>query len=373
MPKIILIGPAHPLRGGGMATFNEKLAEELQNDGHDVEIITFKLQYPRILFPGKTQLSDELPPKNLRISVLLNSINPYNWYKTAQYIQKQNPDTIIIRYWMPFMAPCLGTLARLLRQKTQARLICIADNITPHEFFPFSRLLTRYFIAPIHKFVVMSQSVANDLHKHNATKPVVCLKHPLYSNFGEKMDRTAALKHLGLSEKYRYVLFFGFIRAYKGLDLLLNAFAHPMLRQSNIRLIVAGEFYEKSSPYFEIIAQKKLQNAVVPYHHFIPNEEVKYFFCAADMVAQPYKHATQSGVTQIAYHFDVPMLVTDVGGLAELVPHKQVGYVVQPDSTQIAEAIHSFFENDEKNAFANNAKAFKSQFSWQIFIKNLLA
>ncbi|MCJ8164845.1 glycosyltransferase [Pontibacter sp. E15-1] len=368
--RVIIVGPAYPLRGGGMATFNERLAYAFQEAGDAVEIVTFSLQYPSFLFPGKSQYSDEPAPEGLRIKVLINSINPLSWLQTGRYIARQKPDLVIFRYWLPFMGPAFGTIARLIRKNRHSRILAITDNVVPHEKRPGDVPFTRYFLSACHGFVTLSRSVLQDLKQFAPQKPSVYLPHPLYDNFGDPEPKAAACAALHLDPRHTYILFFGFIRAYKGLDLLLQAMAQPALQQRpDIRLLVAGEFYEDAGPYQALIAQLGLHDRLVLHTDFIPNAAVRHYFCAASLVVQPYKHATQSGVTQVAYHFDKPMVVTNVGGLAELVPDGEVGYVVAPSPEAIAAAILRFFNADRQEDFSANIRQFKKRFSWSHFVR----
>ncbi|WP_299821190.1 glycosyltransferase [uncultured Pontibacter sp.] len=368
--KVVIVGPAHPLRGGGMATFNERLALAFQEAGDEVEIVTFSLQYPSFLFPGKSQYSDEPAPQGVSIKVLINSVNPISWWKTGRYIQKQKPDLVIFRYWLPFMGPCLGTIARIIRRNKYSRILAITDNVVPHEKRPGDIPFTKYFLKACHGFITLSRSVQQDLEHFEPQKPSLYLPHPLYDNFGAAETKEEACAASGLDPKYNYILFFGFIRAYKGLDLLLKAMADDRLKkETNVKLIVAGEFYEDAAPYRQLIQELNLQDQLVLRTDFIPNADVRHYFCAADLVVQPYKHATQSGVTQVAYHFDKPMVVTRVGGLAELVPDKEVGYVVAPEPAAIAGAILQFYTSGDAPALIQHITKYKKRFSWQRFVQ----
>lgn len=369
--KVVILGSAYPLRGGGIATFNERLAQAYMDKGYEVEIITFSLQYPSILFPGKTQMSEEEPPKGLNIKVMVNSVNPFNWIKTGRVIKKMRPDIMVVRYWIPFMAPCLGTISRIVRRNKHTRVEAIADNVIPHEKRMFDTVLSRYFVKSVDGFVTMSQKVLNDLKQFTTTKPMAYTLHPLYDNFGTPVPQEQALQELGLSEDNKYVLFFGFIRDYKGLDLLLDAFAHPQLRAMPVKLLIAGEFYSGKEQYMQQIERLQLADKVVLHTHFIPNTRVGLYFSAAHLIAQPYKSATQSGVTQVAYHFEKPIVTTNVGGLAEIVPHGRVGYVVNPDSEEIAEAIIRFFANDLYDTFCSAMQEEKKRFSWGIMVDTI--
>ncbi|MCX6267107.1 MAG: glycosyltransferase [Bacteroidetes bacterium] len=366
--KIVLIGPAYPLRGG-LATFNERLIREYRSLGADACIYTFSLQYPSLLFPGKTQLSSEPAPENLPIHVKVNSINPFNWIKIGLEIRKLKPDLVIVKFWMPFMAPCFGTICRIIKGNKHSRIITIIDNLIPHESRPGDRLLSSYWIDSVDGCIAMSKSVLEDLKKMDAKKPKLFSPHPLYDNFGDPVSKNVALERLHLDPSFHYVLFFGFIRDYKGLDLLLNAFADKRLSQLNIKLLVAGEFYCDPKPYLEIIGQHHLEDQVIMSNDFIPDSQVLNYFCAADLVVQPYKSATQSGVTQIAYHFNKPMIITNVGGLAEFVPHEKTGFVVEPVPDEISEAIFRFYHEKREEAFSANASIEKQKYSWANMIE----
>jgi Glycosyltransferase len=362
--KIIIVGTAYPYRGGGLSTFNERLANEYISQGHDVEIYTFTLQYPSFLFPGKTQYSTESAPSGLKIIRAINSVNPFNWFKVGKRIQKRQPDLVIIRFWIPFMAPCLGTIARRVRKNRKTRIVSILDNIIPHEKRIGDHVLAQYFLDSVDGFIVMSQSVSNDIKNFNTQKRGAFSPHPLYDNFGERVSRKEAFEKLNLDSSQRYMLFFGFIRDYKGLDILLKVCADERFRSLNVKLIVAGEFYNDPEQYFRLEKKIGIEGCIIWFNHFIPNNEVKYYFCAADIIVQPYKSATQSGVTQIAYHFDKPMLVTNVGGLSEIVPDGKVGYCVNPDEKEIANALIDFYQNERFDDFTDNIIQEKEKYTW---------
>lgn len=369
--KIVLIGTAHPFRGG-LASYNERLVKELKSEGHEVSIETFSLQYPGFLFPGKTQLSDSPKPQDLKINISVNSVNPFNWIKVGQRLKKDQPDMVIFKFWIPFMGPCFGTIARLIKRNKKTKILSILDNIIPHEKRIGDRLLSKYFTSSIDGFVSMSQSVNDDLSSFDTQKPRTLSPHPLFDNFGAIEDRDEAVEKLGLDVKERYMLFFGFIRDYKGLDLLLQAIASPWFKDANVKLIVAGEFYSNEEKYQKLISDLKLQDRIILRTSFISNEEVGTYFSASDIVVQPYKTATQSGVTQIAYHFNAPMLVTDVGGLAEICPHEKVGYVVDVSAEAIASSIQDFFESNRHDEFVENILEEKKKYAWNILTQSLV-
>lgn len=364
LKTIKIIGPAYPYRGG-LASYNERLAREFMSQGFDVDIETFTLQYPGMLFPGKSQYVDGPPPEGLSISRSVNSVNPANWIKVALRIKKEKPDMLMIRYWLPFMAPALGTICRIVRSNRHTRVVCLADNIIPHEKRIGDQQLTSYFMHSIDGMVAMSQSVLDDIDQFNPKLPRALCPHPLYDNFGPKTDPQEAKTLLGLDPHASYLLFFGFIRDYKGLDLLLQAMADERVRQLPAKLVVAGEFYTKPEPYLELIRELQLEERVILRTEFIPEKHVTRYFGAADLVVQPYKSATQSGVTQIGYHFEKPMLVTNVGGLPEIIPDQVIGYVTEPDATSIADAIVDFYTRDRKAGFEQNIREEKKKFSWE--------
>ncbi len=368
--KVVIIGSAHPLRGG-LSNFNERLAEEFLTDGWQVEIYTFSLQYPSFLFPGKTQYSTEPYRGNVPIKVAINSINPFNWIRVGRELKRKKADLVVIKFWLPFMAPCFGTIARIARSNRLTKVVTIIDNIIPHEKRIGDKALAQYFSNSIDGFVTMSRKVMDDVSLFDTVKPRIFSPHPIYDNFGKSVSKKEALQQLGLSDTFRYIVFFGFIRDYKGLDILLEAMASDALRNSNIKLIVAGEFYTDAQPYYDLISRKGIDDRVILSNDFIPDSEVYKYFCAADIIVQPYKNATQSGVTQIAYHFDKPMIITNVGGLGEFVPDGEAGYVVPPDSQSIAQAIMRFYDENKESEFIGNIKVLKQKYSWKYFLSNL--
>ncbi len=364
---IVIVGPAHPLRGG-LATYNERLARELQQHNR-VTILTFSLQYPNFLFPGETQYSSDPKPTDLDIHVGLNSVNPFNWVKLGFAYKKIKPDVIIFRYWMPFFGPCFGTFARIVKQNGHTKILAITDNIIPHERQIYDRPFSTYFLNTLHGAVTMSKKVLSDLQTHfpktAAAKNVAYHAHPLYDNFGGKPLRETACEKLNLDPSKRYILFFGFIRKYKGLDLLLEAMATVKTSHPEVRLLVAGEFYEDKQPYLDQIKSLQIEDCLDLHTHFIPNDDVGLYFAASDIVVQPYRNATQSGVSQIAYHFEIPMIITNVGGLAELVPHGKAGYVCEPNAKDLAAAVNEMYDKDVFDTLKAEIKILKQQFSWE--------
>ncbi|MCF3112005.1 glycosyltransferase [Niabella sp. CC-SYL272] len=368
MPKVIIIGPAHPLRGG-LATFNHRLAKAFANCGYDCSIWSFSLQYPSFLFPGKSQYTDDPAPEHISIHTRINSINPLNWVQVGNEIAKEAADIVVVRYWLPFMGPALGTILRKVRKNNKTRIICIADNIIPHEKRPGDTPFTKYFIKACDGFITMSEKVFSDLRTFTQ-KPALQVLHPLYDNFGTPVSRTEARRHLQLPAEEKILLFFGFIRKYKGLDLLLEAVAalkprisDPRSQITNLKLLIAGEFYEDEADYQTLIDKLGIRDLLILRTDFIPDSEVKYYLCAADLLVQPYRNATQSGVTPLAYYFEKPMVVTNVGGLPALVPHMKSGLVAESDPAAIANAINEYFRLGETH-FIPHLRSEKEKYSW---------
>jgi glycosyltransferase involved in cell wall biosynthesis len=370
MKKVVIIGPAHPFRGG-IAAFTESLATAFLAAGYDVEVFTFTLQYPKFLFPGKTQFSDTEAPAAYKITRVLNSVNPFTWLKLGWMIMKMRPEILILKFWIPFMGPCLGTVARIVKRNRFTKIIANTDNIVPHEHTAADRPLTQYFVNSVDGFLVMSRSVMEDLASFNIYKPRRFSPHPIYDRYGTIIPKEEAIKLLGLDDKFRYMMFFGFIRDYKGLDLLIKAAADPAVRQLPVKFIVAGEFYSDPKSVFQLVEDCKVKDQFIFINNFIPDNEVYKYFCAVDAVVQPYKTATQSGVTQIAYHFNKPMIITRVGGLQEFVPDGKVGYVVDPYPDAIAGAINKFYVGEKEAEFVANTIIEKKRFTWSVFINEI--
>lgn len=368
--RIAIIGPAHPLRGG-IANLNEALFHELTARGHDCHIFSFSLQYPGFLFPGKSQYTDSEKPEGLEITPVINSVNPLSWGKAARKVLDFDPDLVIVRFWLPFLGPSLGSVCRKL-QKKGIPVIAITDNIIPHEGKPFDKAFTRFFIKRCDAFLAMSKQVLRDLDAFDTSKPRVFSPHPVYNIFGDPVDRGVALKAIGLEEDYKYFLFFGLVRPYKGLDLLLEGFGKVHQQLPGYKVVVAGEFYEKPDRYQEIIERFGIRDKVILRDHFIPEDQVKHYFCAADLVTQTYRTATQSGVSQIAFHFERPLLVTRVGGLPEIIQEGKTGFLCDTDPEDVARALLKY-DKEGLTDFNENVVKEKERFGWDYFVDNILS
>lgn len=362
--KVAIVGPAHPYRGG-LAAIMQTMAREFQHRGYDVEILTFTLQYPSLLFPGKSQTVDTPAPDDLSIRRCVSTISPLSWWRVGRELRRAKPDIVLMKYWTPFMAPCFGTIARLARKNRKTKVICQIDNVKPHEHHITDHLFNRYFLRSVDGFVYMSEQVHGELREYTAV-PAIFSPHPMFENFGGRVEREEACRSLDIDASQRYALFFGLIRDYKGLDTLLDAW-HLFKRDAryaNHRLIVAGEFYTSREKYIAHIERLGLRDDVILHDHFIADSEVCNYFSAADCVVLPYKTATQSGVTQICYNFCTPVIVTNVGGLAEIVPDGRVGYVTEPTAEGVADALRRINEGDTLSRFTEAMREERKRFSW---------
>jgi glycosyltransferase involved in cell wall biosynthesis len=373
--KILSIGPGHPLRGG-ISNFNTALCRNLAASGHQVTIVSFTLQYPGFLFPGTSQFDPGDAPGGAagRVPVLpmVNSVNPLSWIRTARRIRRELPGLLIVHHWMPFIAMSLGGIVRRLGRKREYPVIALCHNVIPHEKQAGWKILSRRLLGRCDGFVVLSRSVLDDLDLFTDSKFRIFVPHPAYDLFGDAVERADAARYMNLGQEKRYLLFFGLIRRYKGLDLLLKAFGMVKDRLPDLRLIIAGEFYGDREEALDLINELEIGERVILHDRYIPAREVKYYFSLADLVVQPYRTATQSGISQIAYHFGVPMLVTDVGGLAEIVPDGKVGYVTPVDEQAIAGSILDFFRKDRAQEFRRNIREERKRFTWDELGRQIL-
>lgn len=367
--SIVIIGPGWPLRGG-LSAFDEQLARTFTEKNIQTRIETFSLQYPSFLFPGTTQYSTDPAPKDVNIHAGINSINPFNWLKIGMKLKMEKPDLIIVRYWIPFLAPCLGTICKIAKSNNHTKVISIVDNMVPHEKRLGDTIFTKYFSKAVDGFLTMSDKVTKDV-KLFSSKPTLLSPHPIFKHFGEPISKESARKELGINNNEKIILFFGFIRQYKGLDLLLNAMAKKEIKEAGIKLMIVGEFYEDAKPYYDLIKILGIEESVILNTQFVADSDVKKYVCCADFIIQPYKHATQSGVTPLAYHFEIPMLVTNVGALADTVPDGKVGVVVEPNVVSIGKGIEKLYQNGSA-FYIPHIKEEKKKYSWDQMANNFL-
>ncbi len=360
--KIIIVGPAYPYRGG-IAHYTGSLYKSFLNRGHEVKIFNFKRLYPKFLFPGKTQFETSPQTEEIASERIIDSINPINWLIAGVKILKEKPDVVIFKYWLPFFAPCFGIISLIIKILSNSKIIFICHNITPHEKFPFGNMLTKFSFSFVDYFIAQSDAVEKDLLKIKPKAKYKKIFHPTYEIFGKAIDKNEARKILGLKPDEKVLLFFGYIRPYKGLDLLLSAMKY-VLSKFPVKLLVIGEFYEDSSRYFKIIEEDGISDFVIFKSEYVPNEEVKIYFSASDIVVLPYISATQSGIVQLAYNFNNPVIVTNVGGLPEVVADGKTGFVVEKSPEKLSQAIVKFFDEKLSEFFARNIDKEKRKYTW---------
>lgn len=367
--KIAILSCFYPFRGG-IAQFNANLFAEL-GKAHEVRAFNFTRQYPTFLFPGKTQYvtdGDEAVPVS-SVSVL-DTANPFNWPGAAEKIRRWDPDILIMRYWMSYFGPSLGYIARRMRPK--CKVIAITDNVIPHEPHFFDRPLTRYFLNGTDGCIALCNEVASDLLAIRPDAKYTVLPHPVYTHFGQRIPRDEAERRLGIPSGSRNILFFGLIREYKGLDLLIKAFSKL---DRGYRLIIAGEPYGPFDKYQELIDRCPDPSRIHLFTRYIRDAEVKDYFSAADVAVLPYRSATQSGISAVADNFEVPMIVTDVGGLKETIGERGTGLVCSEGTPDcIASEIRRFFDDPGIRENCINAiRSLNERLSWNRFCKDLLA
>lgn len=362
--RIVLVGPMYPFRGG-IAHLSETMADGLVDRGHEVHAITFSRQYPGFLFPGRTQYESG-PAQNptLKAEQLLDSINPFTWWRTAERIQELKADCVIFRYWMSFFAPAFGVIARLAA-RDRIKSVVLVDNALPHERRFGDVALGRFFFKAMHGCVVMSSAVDQDLDTLKVSSPRAFAPHPVYNIFGKPADQAQSRAKLNLGQDMPVLLFFGFVREYKGLHVLLSSIQQVLDSLPNICLLVVGEFYESERKYMEKIEALGISEHVRIINQYVPKDEVANYFAAADVVVQPYISATQSGVVQIAYQFDTPVITTDIGGLPEAIPHEEAGLIVPAgDPSALAQAIVRYFTENMKEQLTQGIQRQKQIFGW---------
>lgn len=365
--NLAILGIAWPMRGG-IAQYTTILARELARR-HRVDFISFKRQYPSILFPGKTQLDTSEDPLRFPTQPIIDSINPATWFQAANRVSAARPDAVLFKYWMPFFAPAYGTILRQVKKHWRprpVRSIMIVDNLIPHEPRPFDLRLTRWLMKTVDAYIVQSGAVREDLLRLRPDASFREVAHPVYSLFGERVPKEEARRALGLDPSQPLLLFFGFVRRYKGLDTLLRAL--PAIRAGldrPPRLVVLGEFYEGREETRALITRLGLDEAVEAPGDYVPDEKVGLYFSAADVVVLPYRSATQSGIVQIAYQLERPVICTDVGGLAEVVLDGRTGLVVPPEDPEaLAAAVVRYYREDLEPGFVEQVREEKRRYSW---------
>ena len=354
--KIIIVGPAYPYRGGN-ALFVSQVYEKLKNN-FTVKVFNYKLLYPSVLFPGTTQFDkSDKQVFNIPSERLLNSISPFNWFKVAKKIISEDADLIVFDWWHPFFGPALGTITRLIKKKYKDKILFITENVVSHESNRIDKLLTKYGLKHAAFYLSLSAKVANELQTFSKGRKIFRSELPVYDCYQSKtaFDLQGMRTQLGIPENSTVLLFFGYVRKYKGLDILLKAMPSVLKKHPDAYLLIVGEFYDKPDSYFEIINKNNLNDKVKLVNSFVPNEDVEKYYAVSDLVILPYRSATQSGILNVAYGFKKPVVVTDVGGLAEFVEDSKTGFIVKPDSpAEIERGINKFYNLREKEDFAFN-------------------
>jgi len=369
--KITILSAAYPYRGG-LAHFTYLLYKELLKD-HEVNVVTFKRQYPEFLFPGKSQVEPEIDEEQrIPTERWVDSVNPINWILTGIKIKNSKPDLLLINFWLPFFGPSFGTIAKIVKGNRKTRVITITHNVKPHEKRIGDRVFTRFLFSAVDNFILLSKRLEQDLKMMKIDARFKTLFHPVYSIFGNPLPKEDARKHLKI-EGEKVILFFGFIREYKGLDNLLKAFA-ILKDKINIKLVVAGEYYHNEEHYKNLIEELEVSDSLYLFNNFIPTTDVKYFFSAADVVILPYNNATQSGIVQIANNFNKPVIATDVGAMSEAVLENKTGFlVVKQNPDKLAETILKFYNENKEAEFVENIKIESERFSWANFVNGIMS
>ena len=370
--SVTILGPAHPFRGG-IASFNERLAQEFSSQEWDTKIYTYTTQYPKILFPGKDQFSSDPKPSHLSIERTFSTVNPLSWLSIVNRLKKEKPNLLLSRYWLPYTGLSTSYIHKKLKQINGIHNIAIIDNLIPHQHMPGDRFLINNFLNSVDHFVTLSSSVQSDLLALKPTANCINLPHPLYDHYGDSIDRRTAANNLGLDQSYRYLLFFGFIKKYKGLDLLLEALDKEYMKANKLTLIIAGDVYGSDSIYDNIIKSRGLEDVIIFHKRYIANDQIANYFSISDLVVQPYRTATQSGISQIALYFNVPTIVTDVGSLSDFILNKRTGYLVPIDKQSIMDAIIYHFEEADLDSMHIEMQKHKTQFSWSHFTQQLIS
>jgi len=375
--KIVLVGTAYPMRGG-IAQFIALLYKYF-SVRNDVKMFSFKRQYPEFLFPGKTQYEQGEPTLKIpddKNNISVDSINPFNWINIGLQIAKEKPGLIIFKYWLPYFAPCYTVISFIAKLFSNTKVLFICDNVIPHEKRFGDKFFTKLAFTQVDYFIVMSKTVESDLKKFNKNKPYKLIPHPVYNIFGEKISKKEAKEFINKEylfdiKEEKVILFFGYIRKYKGLKYLIDAMPE-ILKKSNLKLLVVGEFYDDENKYREQIKNLNLENNIKVISDFVPDERVKYFFSACDVVVLPYTDATQSGIIQIAYYYDKPVIATDVGGLSEVVINNETGILIKPNSSEaISNAVIKFYEENLEEKFSAKASSEKEKYSWEKFVTTI--
>lgn len=366
--NLILLGPAHPYRGG-IADTNHAFATELNNQNISIELWTFTQLYPNIIFPGKTQYNTSEKEFSFPIHRKIHAYNPFSWKKIANNINDKDPEIVVFRYWTPLLAPALGSIAKDL--KPSIKKVALVDNWKPHEPKPWDKILNRYFSNSMHKMTTFSEAVQSEIIS-DVKLPTNKGFHPIARDLPRAITKQEACKRLNLKAKTPLLLFFGLVRPYKGLDLLIDAMATNPLFDSRVELIIVGEFYEKIKKYHRQIKKLRLASRIQIIDKFVSFEVVRDYFCAADIIVQPYKTATQSGVTPLAYNYETPIVVTNLTGLKKPILIDNTGEISEPNPLELSKKIKLLLDPERQEKAIKNIIKNKDKYSWKSYIKQWL-
>jgi len=366
--NIVVIGPYFPYRGG-ISDTNQELCETLYKLGHSVNVISFKLLYPSILFPGVTQFYKDESKQKIKSKRLINSINPFNWINTAKIINDLNPELVISTYWTPFLAPCLSFINNAINKNILK--IGIIHNAYPHEKNIFQKKLFKIYLDSINKSVALSKNINNEINDISNSNKKIVLFHPIPKKFGDPIEKQIAKEKIGLKKDYNYLLFFGLIRKYKGLDILIESMCEIIKKRNNVKLLIVGENYESIKKYKELIKKNNLENNISFINHFISEQEIKYWFCSCELVIQPYKKASQSGITALSFQFETPTVCTNISGLSEFIIDNNNGFLSNPNSIDLGKKILMAL-NSDLTLIKKEIRNKKEKLTWNNFVSNLL-
>ncbi len=354
--KIIIIGPAYPYRGGN-ALFVTQTFEKLKDD-FDVKIFNYKLLYPSLLFPGTTQFDkSEKQVFKVPSERLVNSISPLNWYKVSKRIIQEKADLIIFDWWHPFFGFCHGAISSLIKKEYPNNILFITENVVSHEANRVDKILTKIGLRNASMFLALSKNVEEELKRFTKGREIFRSELPIYDCYkNDDISEISKLKsQLGINKDDQVILFFGYVRKYKGLDILLKAFPKILQKFPNTFLLIVGEFYDNPDIYFKLIEELNITERVKVINQFVPNEEVAKYYLSSDVIVLPYRSATQSGILNVAYGFNKPVIVTNVGGLAEFVIEGKTGFVIKPDSEdEIVKGYEKYLSKKDEVNFIEN-------------------
>ena len=362
----LVISAAYPYRGG-ISDSTHSLVNQMSNQNISCEVWTFKLLYPKLFFPGKTQYSQEVFKSDFKIVREISTLNPINWIITAQKINKIGPTKIILRYWTPLLSISYFIISCLLNNKI--KVIGLVDNWSGHERILFEGFFRKLFIKSCDRFISFSENVAENL-KNNTNKKVLPLFHPINDHLPNKISKDEALYNLNLPSK-KYILFIGLIRKYKGVESLIKAFHYVSKEHKNLRLIIAGEFYDDITIYKKLIKRKGIEDIVIIDDNFLESSKIRDYICVSDIVVQPYKKASQSGITPVAYFYDKPLVVSNIEGLKEIIIEDQSGEIFDETPANLAIAIKSSINPESNRNYSNNIAKSKVKYSWSRFVKKI--